>query len=117
MAAGRVRGAGSGMMRWEMVWAQDEDVDGEMGNDAGAGWGMGVGAPEGRVRKEDVGGRGRSGQQLIGVGNEIEEGVEIRFIFSLIEEIEKGAFFGAGFVLLFLLDKQLGGEALSAETG
>jgi len=41
--------------------------------------------------------------------------VKVGLVFSFVEAVEEGAFFGAGFILFFLFDEQFGGEDLAAE--
>ena len=41
--------------------------------------------------------------------------MEIGFVFSFVQAIEEGAFFGACFVFFFLFYEQFGGEDLAAE--
>ena len=54
-------------------------------------------------------------KQFIRVGNEVQEGVKVGLVFSFVEAVEEGAFFGAGLILFFLFDQQFGGEDFAAE--
>ena len=54
-------------------------------------------------------------KQLIRVGDEVQEGVKVGLVFSFVEAVEEGAFFGARLILLFLFDQQFGGEDFAAE--
>ena len=54
-------------------------------------------------------------QQFIRVGDEVKEGVEVGLVFSFVEAIEEGAFFGAGLIFFLLFDEQFGGEDFAAE--
>jgi hypothetical protein len=54
-------------------------------------------------------------QEFVGVGDEVEEGVEVGLVFSFVEAVKEGAFFGAGFIFFLLLDEQFGGEDFAAE--
>ena len=54
-------------------------------------------------------------QQFVRIGDEVEEGLEVGFVFSFIEFIVEGAFFGVGLVFFFLFDEKFGGEDFAAE--
>ena len=54
-------------------------------------------------------------EQFIGIGYEVQEGLKIGFVFTFIELIIKGAFFGIGFVFFFLFDEEFGRQHFPAE--
>ena len=58
---------------------------------------------------------GRSEQKFVGIGDEIEECLEVSLVFSFVEPVVEGAFFGIGFIFFFLFDQQFGGQNLAAE--
>ena len=58
---------------------------------------------------------GGSEQEFVGVGDEVEEGLEVGFVFSFIQLVVERALFGVGFVLFLLFDQQLGRQHFAAE--
>jgi len=54
-------------------------------------------------------------EKFIGVGDEVEEGLEVGFVFSFVQFVIEGAFLRIGFVLFLLFDKEFGGEYFAAE--
>ena len=56
-----------------------------------------------------------SDEQFVGVGYEVEEGLEVCFVFAFVEFVIESAFFGICFVLFFLFDEQFGGQDFAAE--
>ena len=54
-------------------------------------------------------------QEFVGVGDEIEERLEIGFVFPFVQLIIEGALFRVGLVLFFLLDQEFGRQYFPAE--
>ena len=54
-------------------------------------------------------------KEFIGVGDEVEEGLEVGFVFSFVQFVIECAFLRIGFVLFFLFDEEFGGEYFAAE--
>ena len=54
-------------------------------------------------------------EQFIRVGYEIEEGLEIGFIFPFVQFVIESAFFGIGLIFFFLFDEEFGGKNFAAE--
>ena len=54
-------------------------------------------------------------EKFIRVGDEVEEGLEVGFVFSFVQFVIEGAFLRIGFILFLLFDEEFGGEYFAAE--